>query len=162
MKKSTAIIIGAGIGGIATAIYLARQGIKVTILEKNSAPGGRCSQFTKDGHIFDTGPTFLLFPEIYRHIFESFGEKLEDHLHLYRVDPAQQICFDDNSKILCTNDKKLMQSQIEKFEPSSSANFNRLLVKAKIYHQLSMEHVIEKDFRHYYDFFNMKKSPVFL
>jgi len=52
-KDKTAVIIGAGIAGITTAIYLAREGFDVTIYEKNSFPGGRCGQILRDGHRFD-------------------------------------------------------------------------------------------------------------
>ena len=63
-NKPTALVIGAGIGGIATAGRLARNGYSVTVLEKNSTPGGRCNQIIQDGHRFDIGPTLFLMPEI--------------------------------------------------------------------------------------------------
>jgi phytoene dehydrogenase-like protein len=53
--NKSAVIIGAGIGGIATAIYLAKNGYRVDIYEKNSTPGGRCGQLIRDGHRFDLG-----------------------------------------------------------------------------------------------------------
>ena len=65
-KVKSAAIIGAGIGGIATAVYLARNGYKVDIFEKNSSPGGRCGQLISNGHRFDLGATMLMMPEIYR------------------------------------------------------------------------------------------------
>ena len=71
--KKSAAVIGAGIGGIATAIYLAKNGYNVTVFEKNSAPGGRCGQLVRDGHRFDLGATMLMMPEIYREIFGSLG-----------------------------------------------------------------------------------------
>ena len=72
-EKKSAIIIGAGIGGIATAVYLAKNGYNVTVYEKNSAPGGRCGQLIRDGHRFDLGATMLMMPDIYREIFDSLG-----------------------------------------------------------------------------------------
>ena len=53
--KNSAVIIGAGVGGIATAVYLAKNGYSVNVYEKNSAPGGRCGQLIRDGHRFDLG-----------------------------------------------------------------------------------------------------------
>ena len=64
-NRQTAIVIGAGIGGIATAARLARQGFAVTVLEKNEKPGGRANQIIRDGHRFDTGPTLFLMPEVW-------------------------------------------------------------------------------------------------
>ena len=71
MKKSTAIVIGAGIGGIATAARLAKNGYEVTVLEKEATPGGRCNQILRDGHRFDIGPTLFLMPEIWEETFAS-------------------------------------------------------------------------------------------
>ena len=62
--RQTALVIGAGLGGIATAAHLARNGYKVTVLEKNATPGGRCGQLIRDGHRFDIGPTLFLMPQI--------------------------------------------------------------------------------------------------
>jgi phytoene desaturase (3,4-didehydrolycopene-forming) len=64
-EKKSAVIIGAGIGGIATAIYLAKNGYSVAVFEKNSAPGGRCGQLIHEGHRFDLGATMLIMPGIY-------------------------------------------------------------------------------------------------
>ena len=77
-KDKTAVIIGAGIAGITTAIYLAREGFKVTVYEKNSFPGGRCGQILRDGHRFDLGATIFLMPEIYRKVFKSLGLTIDE------------------------------------------------------------------------------------
>ena len=84
--RQTALIIGAGMGGIAAAAHLARSGHEVTVLEKNSTPGGRCSQLSRDGHRFDIGATLLLMPELYAETYAALGERMEDHLDLRRVD----------------------------------------------------------------------------
>ena len=56
----TAIIVGSGPGGLASALLLAHSGVKVTVLEKADAVGGRTRLFTKDGYTFDRGPTFSI------------------------------------------------------------------------------------------------------
>jgi phytoene dehydrogenase-like protein len=56
MKSKSVVVIGAGIGGIVAATHLARRGLNVTVLEKNSHAGGRCDRFSRDGHHFDAGP----------------------------------------------------------------------------------------------------------
>ncbi len=73
-KRKNVIIIGAGIGGISTAGYLANQGYNVKIFEKNAYPGGRCGKFVKDGHRFDIGATFLMMPGVYEKTFSAVGE----------------------------------------------------------------------------------------
>jgi len=69
-ESRKAIIIGAGVGGLATAVFLAQKGFTVEVYEKNANPGGRCGQMIQDGHRFDLGVTILLMPSIYRKVFE--------------------------------------------------------------------------------------------
>ena len=78
------LVIGAGIGGIAIAAYLARHGYQVTVAEKGERAGGRCGRLVKDGHHFDTGPTLFVMPEIYAQTFTDLGERMEDHFGLRR------------------------------------------------------------------------------
>ncbi len=80
MKSRKVIVIGAGIGGICTAIHLAKQGHQVTILEKNSHPGGRCDHFTRDGHGFDTGPTLLVMHQLFNEEFAALGVSMSELL----------------------------------------------------------------------------------
>jgi cation diffusion facilitator CzcD-associated flavoprotein CzcO len=63
MKSRSIVVIGAGVGGIAAAARLAREGMHVTVFEKNPRPGGRCDRFTREGHTFDTGPTLFIMPQ---------------------------------------------------------------------------------------------------
>ena len=97
--KQTALVIGAGIGGIATAARLAKNGYDVTVIEKESTPGGRCNQILRDGHRFDIGPTLFLMPEIWEETFAALGEKMSDHLELKRIDPTYKIYFDDGLQL---------------------------------------------------------------
>ncbi len=68
--NGTVLIIGAGIGGIATSIFLARRGYKVDVYEKNISAGGRCGHIVRDGHRFDVGATMVLMPEVYRDVLQ--------------------------------------------------------------------------------------------
>src|SRR5512136_505148 len=117
--KSKVLIIGAGIGGIATAARLARKGCQVTVLEKNDIPGGRVGQLKHDGYTFDTGATLLLMPEIYAETFAALGERMQDHLDLRRIDPTYHLYFPDDSSILLTSDLHAMQEQLESMERGS-------------------------------------------
>ena len=64
IQQKKAVIIGAGIGGIATAAFLAQNGYAVEVYEKNAQPGGRCGQMIQNGHRFDIGATILLMPSL--------------------------------------------------------------------------------------------------
>ena len=65
MTQQNVIVIGAGIGGICSAIRLAKAGLRVTVVEKNARPGGRCDRISREGHHFDTGPTLLVLSLIH-------------------------------------------------------------------------------------------------
>ena len=84
--KSQVIVIGAGIGGIATAARLARRDCQVTVMEKNEIPGGRCGRTRVDGYTFDTGATLFMMPDLYADTFAALGERIQDHLDLRRID----------------------------------------------------------------------------
>ncbi len=82
-------IIGAGVGGLATAIYLRAGGCNVTVFEKNEGVGGKLSRLRADGFTFDLGPTVLTMPFVLRSLFEHCGRRMEDYL---RIDPVEPTC----------------------------------------------------------------------
>ena len=67
------VVIGAGFAGLAAACCLAKAGHSVTILEKNSVPGGRARQYTTDGFVFDMGPSWYWMPDVFEQFFKHFG-----------------------------------------------------------------------------------------
>ena len=71
-------VIGAGVGGLAIAIRLAIKGYDVKVFERNSGPGGKISQLTKDGFVFDTGPSLFTEPHNIEELFSLAGEPIED------------------------------------------------------------------------------------
>ena len=73
MSQTSILIIGAGLGGIAAAAHLAQRGLHVTVLEKNTHPGGRCDHFSRNGHHFDTGPTLFIMPHVYEDEFAALA-----------------------------------------------------------------------------------------
>ena len=137
MKKKV-IVIGAGIGGISTAGYLASRGYQVNIFEKNAYPGGRCGRYVKDGHRFDTGPTFLMMPGIYRDTFRAVGKNLEDELNLHRMDPVYKVKFRGDREVMFTTDLASLQKQFEELEKGSYNRFLKLMSKGFNIYEKSM------------------------
>ncbi len=160
MKTPSAVVIGAGIGGIATAAHLARQGFKVTVLEKNRRPGGRCDQFTQEGHQFDTGPTLLIMPLVYEKEFAALGVALRDVLELQRVDPTYHLIFDDGSQLQLTSDLEMMCEQLEALETGSFRGFLRYLEEGQQHYRLAMARLVERNFRTPSDFFKLENLPL--
>src|SRR5574342_1347410 len=136
MKAKSVIVIGAGIGGITAAIHLAKAGLHVTVLEKNSRPGGRCDRFSRDGHHFDTGPTLLVMPLLYEAEFAALGASAREFLGLQRVDPTYHLVFDDGSQLALTSDMKSLREQLESIEPGSFHGFLRYFEAGHRHYQL--------------------------
>ena len=160
MKSKAVIVIGAGIGGIVAATHLARRGLHVTVLEKNSHAGGRCDRFSRDGHHFDAGPTLLVMPLIYEAEFAALGTSLQEILELQRVDPTYHLVFDDGSQLALTSDMKSMQHQLEAFEPGSFQGLLRYMDEGHRHYHLGMKKLVNCDFRKATDFFKLNNIPL--
>ena len=87
------VIIGAGPGGLASAILLASAGVRVKLLERMPIVGGRTSAIQADGFRFDLGPTFFLYPRVLDEIFAVAGTSLREEVKLVRLDPQYRIIF---------------------------------------------------------------------
>jgi len=111
-ENKSAVIIGAGIGGIATAVFLAKNGYSVDIYEKNAVPGGRSGQIIHEGHRFDLGATMLMMPGIYHQVFDLLGVKLEVGNDIIPLDELYKIYFDDGTDIAFTTDRERMKKQL--------------------------------------------------
>jgi phytoene desaturase len=153
---ASVLVIGAGVGGIAVAARLARYGYQVTVVEKNERAGGRCDRLVKDGHHFDTGTTLFLMPELYAQTFTDLGERMEDHLDLRRVDPSYRLYFKDGSSLTLTSDLHVMQAQLEAIERGSFGAFLRYLAEGRRHYRLSLTHLVRRNFRSPFEFFNLK------
>jgi phytoene desaturase len=158
--KPTALVIGAGIGGIATAARLAKNGYHVTVLEKNDKPGGRCNQINHDGHRFDTGPTLFLMPEVWRETYEALGEKLEDHLTLKRIDPTYKVHFDDGLQIQLTSNIGEMQSQLEKVEKTAFSGFLQYITEGNRHYKISLDKFVGRNFYNIFQYFSPANLPL--
>ena len=160
MKSPSVIVIGAGIGGIAAAAHLARRGVGVTVLEKNSHPGGRCDRFSHEGHTFDSGPTLLVMPLLYEAEFAALGASMREMLALQRIDPTYHLVFDDGSQLNLTSDLSRMREQLEAIEPGSYHGFLRYVEEGHRHYHLAMERLVNRDFRKATDFFSLSNIPL--
>ena len=160
MKPKSIIVIGAGVGGMVAATHLARYGMSVTVLEKNSHAGGRCDRFSRDGHHFDAGPTLMVMPLLYEAEFAALGTSLHEVLDLQRVDPTYHLVFEDGRKLALTSDMKSMQEQLEAFEQGSFEGLLRYMQEGHRHYHLGMEKLVGRDFRKASDFFKLSNLPL--
>ena len=159
-KSLNALVIGAGIGGIAIAARLAKQGYQVTVVEKNAQPGGRCGRLLKDGHRFDTGPTLFLMPEVFAETYTALGQHMEDHLSLQRVDPTYQIRFTDGLEMLMTADLNQMKTQFEAIQPDSFGGYLSYLNEGHRHYTISLKRFVGRNFYSYFDYFSPANLPL--
>lgn len=126
-------IVGAGPGGLACAMLLARQGIPVTVFERESAVGGRTRTIhAQGGYKFDIGPTFFLYPRVLAEIFEACGERLEDHVTLKRLDPQYTLLFEDGGVLRATPDLARLEGEIARIAPHDARHVNRYLADNRL------------------------------
>jgi phytoene desaturase len=157
---TSVIVVGAGLGGIATAARLARQGCNVTILEKGALPGGRAGILEKDGFRFDTGPTLFLMPEVFAETYRALGARMEDHLDLVRLDPTYRVHFNDKSTLDLSADLGKMSSQLEAIEPGSFENYLNFLSEGYRHYHLSLKHFVGRNFRNILEYFSPGNLPL--
>lgn len=159
-NKPTALVIGAGIGGIATAARLAKNGFHVTVLEKNDKPGGRCNQIVKDGHRFDIGPTLFLMPEVFAETYAALGETMNAHLNLKRIDPTYKVHFDDGLRLQLTSDIGAMQEQLNRVEPGAFGGFLRYIAEGNKHYKVSLEKFVGRNFKNIFEYFSLANLPL--
>ena len=122
-------IIGAGPGGLASALLLAKSGVNVTVFERSSAVGGRNKVFDRDGFKFDLGPTFFHYPEVIEDIFKAIGMDAHDELNLHKLDLNYRLIFGKGGQLDCTSDLEQMTERIRELSGDSNAEaFKRYVV----------------------------------
>ena len=155
------LVAGAGIGGLATALRLAKMGFEVEIVEKNNQAGGRLNQIKKDGFTFDTGPSF--FSMSYE--FEAFANDcgIELPFKYYSLDPLYSVNFIDNPKTFhLYRDIDKLAAQFEDIEPGFKQKMEKYLEKSgRLFHD-TVDLVIKNNFDSYFAYIVtlMRVNPV--
>ena len=118
MAQSRVVVIGGGVGGLASALELARRGIAVTLLERHPALGGKASERTEAGFRWDEGPSIIVMPWVYRTLFESAGLDPEKYLPLKRLDPAFRVVLSDGRPLDISADEQGLADAFAAIEPA--------------------------------------------
>ncbi|QEH38111.1 All-trans-zeta-carotene desaturase [Aquisphaera giovannonii] len=126
-ESKRVVIIGAGPGGLASAMLLAAAGCQVTVLERQGRVGGRTSTIGGDGFRFDLGPTFFLYPRVLESIFEAVGRDLHAEVPMVRLDPQYRLIFGAGGKIDATPDAERMRREVAALCPEDAARLGRFL-----------------------------------
>lgn len=118
-----AVVIGAGLGGLAAALRLAARGWSVTVCEQTDSPGGKMNRWEANGFRFDTGPSLITMPWVFEELFEAAGTRLRDHVEMVCVHPLAEYRFDDGTRFIHTANLPDWLTIVRRFEGGDASGF---------------------------------------
>lgn len=154
MKK--VIVIGAGFAGLSAATRLADKGFDVTILEKNTSPGGRARVFKAEGFTFDMGPSWYWMPDVFETYFGKFGKKPSDYYRLVRLDPSYAVILDRETTLSIPAGIEPLKRLFESIEPGSGERLDAFLKQASYKYEVGMNKFVWKPSRSIMEFVSLK------
>jgi phytoene desaturase len=146
VSAPTAIVVGAGVGGLTAAMRLQHQGFRVTLFEKQPGPGGRCGEVRLGAYRFDLGPTLLLMPHVLEAAFQAVGRRLQDYLTLHRCDPLYRVHFHDGARVTLHRDAERTRQELERLEPGSFERYRRFLEAGRRKHDVAFDRFVTRHF----------------
>ena len=127
LPGSGAIVIGAGLGGLAAAMRLGAKGYRVTVIDRLDMPGGRGSSITQGGHRFDLGPTIVTVPQTLRELWAACGRDFDTDVDLRALDPFYEIRWADGSTFTARQDSEAMRAEVARLSPGDLAGYDTFL-----------------------------------
>jgi phytoene desaturase len=124
---SDAVVIGAGLGGLAAAMRLGAKGWRVTVVDRLDMPGGRGSSITQDGHRFDLGPTIVTVPQTLRELWAVCGRDFDRDVDLRPLDPFYEIRWADGSSFAARQDTQAMRAEVARLSPGDLKGYDKFL-----------------------------------
>ncbi|WP_254769163.1 phytoene desaturase family protein [Salinilacihabitans rarus] len=155
LDGASVVVIGAGIGGLSTACYLADAGADVRVIEKNEQLGGRASRLERDGFRFDMGPSWYLMPDVFERFFGHFDRTPSDYYELARLDPHYRIFFKDGDRVDVTADLERTKRIFETYEDGAGEALERYLEKSRENYEVGMKHFVYEDRSRLRDFLDL-------
>lgn len=129
--RARAVVIGAGLGGLAAAMRLGAKGYEVTVIDRLDAPGGRGSSITQNGHRFDLGPTIVTVPQVFRELWAACGRDFDTEVDLRPMDPFYEIRWPDGSKFAVRQSTEAMRAEVARLSPGDLPGYERFLKDAE-------------------------------
>ena len=156
----SALVIGAGFGGIASALRMRALGYNVTLVDRLDAIGGRAQVFEKGGFRHDAGPTVITAPFLFDELFELFGEKREDHVKFVLLDPWYRFYFNNGEQFDYRATIDDTMAEIERFNPADKNGYDQLLKVSKDIFDIGFEQLADRPFTKFMTM--MKQVPSLL
>ncbi|MEM8803134.1 MAG: phytoene desaturase [Pseudomonadota bacterium] len=140
-KAPKALVIGAGLGGLAAAMRLGAKGYRVTVLDRLDSPGGRGSAIWRDGHRFDLGPTIVTVPQVFRELWTACGRDFDKDVDLRTLDPFYEIRWPDGSKFTARQDTAAMREEVARLSPADAVGYDRFLKDSEARYEFGFENL---------------------
>ena len=152
----TAIVIGAGIGGIAAALRLSKKGYQVTVFEANDYPGGKLSAFSLGDYRFDAGPSLFTMPQYVNELFELHDEKASDFFTYKKKKIACKYFWEDQTQITAYADPTLFLEEVKNKLGVETDVLKKYLKRAKKKFDLTAPLFLEQSLHKLKGFLNVK------
>ena len=137
--RPVAVVIGAGLGGLAAAMRLGAKGYRVEVIDRLDMPGGRGSCLHRDGHRFDLGPTIVTVPQVFEELWAACGRDFHDDVDLRPMDPFYEIRFPDGSNFKANGSTEHMRSEVERLSPGDLKGYDKFLKDSEARYSFGFE-----------------------
>ncbi len=154
-----AVVIGAGLGGLAAAMRLGAKGWRVTVADRLDMPGGRGSSVTQGGHRFDLGPTIVTVPQSLRDLWAACGRDFDADVDLRPMDPFYEIRWPDGSRFAARQSTDAMRAEVARLSPGDLKGYDRFLRDAEARYWFGFEDLGRRPMHRFADL--LKVLPTF-
>ena len=154
-----AVVVGAGLGGLAAAMRLGAKGWRVTVVDRLDKPGGRGSSITRGGHRFDLGPTIVTVPQALRDLWAACGRDFDRDVTLVPMDPFYRILFADGESFTARQDDAAMEAEVARIAPADLPGYRRFLKDSEERYRFGYEDLGRRPMHRFWD--TLKVIPRF-
>ncbi len=158
-RDNKAIVVGAGLGGLAAAMRLGAKGYQVTVIDNLDRVGGRASSIEQDGHRFDLGPTIVTVPQVFAKLWEDCGRNFFADVAVKPLEPFYEIRWPDGTSFKACSDDAKMEAEVAKLSPGDLAGYRKFLKDSHARYVVGFEGMVAKPMHKLWE--TIKVLPLF-
>ncbi len=149
------VVIGSGFAGLSAACFMAKAGWEVSVLEKNSTPGGRARILEEKGFTFDMGPSWYWMPDVFERFFLQFNRSVSDYYTLTRLDPSYRVYWKEGFDDIPAG-QEAFSAMLEKLEPGATIRLEKFLKEAAFKYNIGIKKLVFKPGRSLTEFVDVE------